>query len=352
VPSLSIIVEWAAVLVALVVVAPGGPPPATAATVPLVIWVSPTGSDTSDGATRSRPVRTLTRAHYLACSRDSSRCPAQGRPVHVRLEPGVYPQPHLTWWYYDPVYPSVFMPADYQPGDDWADVAAAGGRPVLDGRWTTRIGFFFAPQRTSPTGRTNLQFLYLEWRRYIRHPIDLHATSAARPAGNLITGNWFHHVGNYWHPGRPVVGYAGVFLVGADRNTIVNNHFTNIENNPATAGAGQEHGVYLKDARSNVIRGNRFAVIGGDPIRVRNRSSNNLIEGNTFERTGNRGYVGDWYCMPGKTNCSPVEYRSWANVVRGNRYLGPYRSGTTFRTVFCYDIPGGACPSDRIRLAP
>ena len=172
-----------------------------------------------------------------------------------------------------------------------------------------------------------------------------------RPAANLISGHWFHHVGNFWHPDRPLVGYAGVFLVGADRNTIVNNHFTNIENNPATAGPGQEHGVYLKDARSNVIRGNRFAFIGGDPIRVRNRSSGNLIEGNTFERTGNRGYVADWYCMPGRT-CSPVEYRSWSNVARRNRYLGPYGSGTSFRTTFCYDMPGGACPSDRIRVEP
>jgi hypothetical protein len=326
-------------------------PTATAASVsPLTIWVSPVGSDLNDGAARDRAVRTLARAHYLACSR-SAACPPLGRPLHIRLEPTVHRQAGLLWWYFDPVYPTVFMPADYQPGHTWDVVAAAGGRPVLDGAWA-EFGLRFAPRRATPTGRTNLEFRYLEWRRYVREPLDLRATSAARPAGNTVYGNWFHHVGNRWQP-TAVAGYAGVFLSGADHNSIVNNHFTNIENVPWTAASGQEHGVYLKDARANVIRGNRFSVIGGDPIRFRNRSSGNVVDANRFDRTGNRGYVGDWYCMPGKTNCSPVEYRSWSVLVRGNTFGGryPFSSGP-FNAVFCYDIPGGACPTDRVRLEP
>jgi hypothetical protein len=115
------------------------------------------------------------------------------------------------------------------------------------------------------------------------------------------------------------------------------------------------HGIYLShNADENTISRNRFETISGDPVRVRNGSDSNLVSANVFTGTGNYGYLGDWYCTPASTTCSPKESPSRLNRLVANTFNGPYAGGLpAFRPDFCYDLnPAGAgdCPPDRIEV--
>lgn len=179
-------------------------PPAAAAAppAPKVVWVSPSGSDDNTGAERGTPIRTLAKAHRLVCP--ASGCPGLGRPVEIRLEPGTHYLPDTGWQYFDENYPTRFVPADWKPGWTWADVQAHGGRPKLDGRWTTAVGLTFTPRRPSSTGRNNLQFRYLEWTRYDDYALQIRGASGRWAVGNVIQGNLFRYIGNWWDPRRSI----------------------------------------------------------------------------------------------------------------------------------------------------
>ena len=345
------LVSYALAMVAMVAPVGFAPVKATLTPAPRIVWVSQTGSDSNTGDERASPVRSLRRAHELLCPTD--HCPGLGRPVEIRIEPGTYHLPDTTWQYFDDVHPTRFVPADWKPGWTWSDVRAAGGRPVLDGRWTTAVGLSFTPRRPSSTGRTNLEFRYLEWSRYDDYALQIRSRSGQWAAGNLISGNRFHHVGNWWDPSR-TIGYGGLSLWSTSRNTVVGNHFSSIVNAPVDGDSnGHEHGIYMIEASDNIIRGNRFLDIGGDAVRVANGSDDNLIEANVFERTSNRGHVSDWYCRI-VNGCQKMQRPSHGNVVRGNTFGAFYPAFWTIgpRTVYCYDRPGGACPENRIKLVP
>jgi hypothetical protein len=319
------------------------------ATDTLTVWVAPDGNDSAAGTSRDQPVATLAGAQRVLCP--ASPCAGLGRPVDIRLEPGVY---HLgagvTWTYFDDTYPTRFIPAGYQTGDSWTQVSAAGGRPILDGDWTAMAGFTFTQSRPSTTGRTNLEFRYLEWRNLVAWAVLLEP-SVGRAEGNIFVGCSFHHIGNSWHP-TAHMGLAAIGFNRSDHNLIRNNHFAWILNEPVN-GRGHEHAFYFVNSKSNTVSNNRFSTIGGAPIRFNNVSNGNLISGNTFQKTGAMAYADDWYCRPSLVAsgvCGPVEYRSWGNVMRGNTYLGLYPQGLTGRSItYCHDLHT-RCPADRIAV--
>jgi hypothetical protein len=318
---------------------------------PFIVWMSPSGDDAASGMSRDEPVRTLARVHRILCP--STPCTGLGRPVEVRIEPGRYAGAGVGWRYFDDEYPTRFMPADYRLGDGWSQVSAAGGRPVFDGQHAYEWGVGFRQDRLSGTGRTNLQFWYIEWRNWLRGGLQLAANrelAGARAEGNVVYGSYFSRIGNNWSSGAPQ-GYGAISVPRSDRNTIRNNHFVDVLNAPQHR--GHEHGVYLLDARYNEISANRFERIGGDAVRVRNRSSSTLIEGNRFIQAGQHGYAGDWYCTTShvaRGECSSVEQPSLAVTGANNVFGGLYGGGKppTARA-FCYDIVG-ACPTSRINI--
>jgi hypothetical protein len=319
---------------------------------PLTFWMSPRGSDTASGTSRDQPVRTLARVHKTLCP--TASCTGLGRPVEVRIEPGIYTGAGLTWRYFDDQHPTRFMPADYQLGQGWPEVDAAGGRPVFDGRHASLSGMVFLQSRQSSTGRTNLQFWYLEWRNWLRNGLHIAVSTdlpSARAEGNLVYGSYFSRIGNYW-TNNTNQGYGGVSVARADRNTIRNNHFVDILNRPAER--GQEHGIYLINARHTEVSANRFERIGGDAVRVRNDSSHTIVEANRFIQAGGHGYVGDWYCTPSHVSrgaCAPVESPSLSVALRGNTFSGLYQGGVSPTAIaFCYDIQA-ACPARRATIS-
>jgi hypothetical protein len=302
------------------------------------VWMSTTGDDSAAGTSRDQPVASLAGAQRILCP-DGDPCTGLGRSVEIRIEPGVYHPHTFSWFYFDDVYPTRFMPADYQLGDTISDVADAGGRPVFDGQGEFGWGILFTPRRLSATGRANVQFFYLEWRNYMRGGLWF-GGGPGRTGGNLVKGCYFHRIGNNWNPANPM-GLGGMWLGrGSDRNTIRSNHFVDILN--TLADRGHEHGLYLVNSRENLITGNRFENIGGDPLRFRNSSSLNTASRNTFRRAGGMGYAGDWHAA--------TEYRSYGNLLSGNMFLGLYPRGLTGRAAgYCYDIRA-RCPDNRITV--
>ncbi|MFI7545175.1 right-handed parallel beta-helix repeat-containing protein [Actinoplanes sp. NPDC049599] len=336
-----------------------------AAVTPLRVWMNSAGSDRNGGTSAADGVVTLRRVQQILCP--GTPCTGKGRPVEVRIVPGTYVSPAdeagSYWTYFDDQQPTTFLPAEYQAGWAWADVAAHGGRPTFDGRHRPGYGVNFRPARVSSTGRTNLRFTYLQFQGYAQGGISIEGqvlnTDVVRPGprtadGNSFYGNMFTDIGNYSAPAAPF-GYAGISLRNSRQNDIANNHFVDLRN----AEGGQHepwaiHGVYLShDSDNNQIHHNNFSSISGDAIRVRNGSDSNGVERNTFTSTGNYGYLGDWYCVPAGS-CTPKESPSYGNSLVANTFRGPYQGGLpAFRPDFCYDMfatTDGDCPADRMTV--
>ena len=338
-----------------------------AAVTPLQIWMNSAGSDRNGGTSAADGVLTFRRVQQILCP--STPCIGKGRPVEVRIVPGEYVSPvdeaNSFWTYFDDRQPTTFMPAEYQAGWTWANVASHGGRPSFDGHHRPGYGFNFRPARVSSTGRTNLRFIYLQFEGYPQGAVSMEGqlinTDVVRPGartadGNTFYGNMFTDIGNYSDPAAPF-GYAGISLRNSRRNEIANNHFIDLRN----AEGGQHepwaiHAVYMShDSDGNLIHHNSFTSISGDAIRVRNGSDNNVLEQNTFTSTGNYGYLGDWYCEP-TNSCTPKELPSYGNRLVSNTFRGPYEGGLpAFRPDFCYDLfaaTAGDCPVGRMDVTP
>lgn len=312
------------------------PPPAHAAD-PEVVWVSPSGSDTNDGLTRTTPLRTLQAAngHLCALIPFPNPCDAGlGRKVEVRLLPGTYTGASVTWTYSDPTYETYFVPADWVPGWTYSAMIAAGGYPVLDGSHGTDWGFYSEDSR-------HLRFHYLKWYRYVMGGIYQSGGS-----DTYVYGNVFDHFGTYYRTSTDWA-YSGITLDKVSGSTIQNDTFSNILND--TDGYGHEHGAYLVGADNNQILNNLFTNVGGDPVRVRDGSDSNIVTGNTFTSTGSHGYIGDWYCITAINTCTyGQESKSFSNVFKTNTLNGHHVwAQTPWADRYCYDTLS-LCPSNRI----
>lgn len=329
------------------------------------VYMAPNGSDTNSG-TASAPVRTLARVQQIIETAAGGANRDLGQPVEVRVKPGTYADTqHLTWRYFSDNYLTRFLPWDYQDGWAWPQVSAAGGRPVFDGQWRPGYGFYFVPGRTSTTGNTNLDFVYLEFRRYIKGGIHIggqtYQTSGGQTVwgpqaanGNRFYGNYFTLLGDYKSPdpGAPEFGYAGIGLANSRRNVVQNNHFVDLRN--ANPYPGQIHALYLSHGSAwNQILGNRYDTISGDGIRFRNGASANVVDGGSFTYTGEYGYLSDWY-RPKSYYDSGVydtwEVASYNNVGRNLTFVSPDPNHKPqFCRAFVFDL-NRCAPADRISI--
>lgn len=303
---------------------------------PLVLWVSPTGSDTAAGTSAEAPLASLGEVHKRLCLREA--CAGLGQPVEVHLLPGVYERARVAWTYFDDVHTTSFI-------GEGATVS------VLDGYGELAWGFSFTQTRPSSSGRTNLVFRDLGWRNYLREAIVFKGSGNQRAAGNVFERNEFSDIGNLLNA-ELVTAWGGIFLNNSDENRIANNRFVRILNHPRN-GRGQEHALYLIRSRGNIIEANSFEFIGGDAIRVRDDASNNIITANTFLRAGNSSYVGDWFCKPWRPvnkECTSWELPSYGNELRANVFRGPFNAKQkTVRITYCHDVRM-TCLPERIRV--
>ena len=355
-------------VLALVVATVLGQSLAVAAVVPptLTYYVAPDGSDANDGLSAETPLATIAAAHALLCARNG--CDGIHRPVDIVLLPGVHLVANVAWRYFDDTYPTRFIaaealgaPAPSVGAETLTDpvsgtvYALPAQLPllqstVLDGRGSATYGIAVTIARPSATERTNLQFIGLYWRNYVREALLIKGNSAGEH-GNLILGNTFQDIGNEELPTNPPA-WAAIFLNNSSGNRIIGNTFARVLNADGN-GRGQEHGIYLIHSSRNVVNANRFEYIGGDAVRFRHDSSNNELAGNVFFRAGNTAYVGDWFCRGWRVlpvQCSGYELPSFGNVLTGTVFKGVFEPRTrTGRLTYCHDV-GIACLPERIAV--
>lgn len=240
---------------------------------PLTVYLDPSGDDSLDGLAADRAVRTMARVHAIVAGA------AYDGDVEVRIRQGTYSGQSVKRTYYHPDHSIRFMPVDYHGGG----IDSIAGRPVSDGEGAS-YWFRLDARKGEPT---NLQFIYLQIQRYVQYGILLYGNRDDLTGGwngeNRVYGCLFADIGNLASAGDG--GYAALDLVNSKRNTIRNNHFVGIENQPAAAAL--MHGVYLAHGSShNVVESNRFEWISGDPVGVRDDSSFNTVRSNRFIRAG------------------------------------------------------------------
>jgi hypothetical protein len=115
-------------------------------------------------------------------------------------------------------------------------------------------------------------------------------------------------------------------LTDSSANRITNNTFDHIEN--AGADAGLIHGIYVTHFSStNSVTRNKFTTITSDAVKVRDRSSFNDVESNTFNATGGTSAYRDEFCDLACAKANPGTPRQCASF--DNRFFG-----NTIGTVF------------------
>ncbi|WP_433230193.1 RNA-guided endonuclease TnpB family protein [Actinomadura formosensis] len=192
---------------------------------------------------------------------------------HVRLliVGGVH---HLTEpivWDYSPKGSSVVF-----------DTASGTGRVVFDGsRMNTARAARYPGETTCATYLLCIKAGYGSFT--ISGKTFQNAPNGIRLKGNTnitITGNVFKNLSGS-------KGYGGIHTESSSGLKIKNNLFSKLKN------SGKMHGIYLVRTSRSTISGNRFEYVTGDPVRVR-VSSNNLVSGNKFYRSGSYATFSEW----------------------------------------------------------
>jgi hypothetical protein len=263
-------------------VAPGS---AGASTV-FSVHMSPSGSDGNDGLTSASPVATLAGAEAVLESA------APDTDAQVLIEPGVYVAGPTSWTFHIPGHSVSFRPT--------------AGRPVFRSDGTVGNWFAFGVTGSDPGGDTNLSFIGLQVEGYVSGGIVLNGGSVRDADGlqvpstaganhNVIRNMVFRDIGSKYLslPGR--YGYGVIDTSNSSNNLITGNVFLDNEN--VSPYGGSIHSLYLANySQDNVIVGNQFAYVSGDPIRVRNASGGAEIYWNVFVKAGAAAYVQDYFC--------------------------------------------------------
>jgi hypothetical protein len=170
--------------------------------------------------------------------------------------------------------------------------------------------------------------------------------------GLVVDGLTFKKLGNAWVAGS--MGFGGVHLHYADKAKITNNTFVNLENSTKP---GNMHGVYFafnqkeKTAGSNgnLVQGNTFQVISGDPIRASDGSSNNVAKNNAFKTgrskanktvgNGKHGMFTYWVFSRAKV-CGKGNkfYGKTKYVTYYNARIAPTFSGSDVKSITCHSV--------------
>lgn len=320
------------------------------------VYVRPGGTNTvnddSDGRSLSAAVGSL-HAAQLVLERHNVR----SQSVRVWIEQGTYTGQSTYWsWNLDSGYEILFQ-GDTDARPVFTGCASSDTRcttdDIPDGRnhegetRDTEDSFFVSGLSSGSDERFRFERLIVT--RY-GNGIRL------RGQNSSIRNCRFDRIGNGWDNDIDIElepGYGAVRLSGADRVTVENSTFDRIWNNRLLSNWSGVHAIYLADgANENVIRGNTFTRITGDPVRIRNCSNENVIENNDFARTGANFAVSDWQ----NDSTTKDEGYSWDNVVRYNSVAGKFNCDSMKVTGYWnYGAGGNRCKpsssSERFRTS-
>ncbi|MFF3129606.1 hypothetical protein ACFVRD_47270 [Streptomyces sp. NPDC057908] len=280
------------------------------------------------GLTAQSPVRSLRDAQAVLEARHTKN-------ATITLRGGTYTDAGVEW---GPGIAST-VTVKVQPGT---------GPVTFDGR-AAKAGYWMKVGPKSP--KLNFQGPYTV-QRYGDGGIKATGTKKDGPVKGLVVNRiTFKQMGNAWVKGGK--GYAGVHLNYVSNAKITNNSFVNLENKNVP---GNTHGVYLafnqtqktSGSYGNLVKGNTFKVISGDPVRASDGSSGNKVQNNVFQTgrdykgktrgNGNHGMFTYWV-FPRANTCG-----KGGNTFSGNTYTVNYYNKKT-PTVRSGSDTGRTCKS-------
>ncbi|MGW1658324.1 hypothetical protein [Streptomyces atratus] len=265
------------------------------------------------GLTAQSPVRSLRDAQAVLDARHTKN-------ATIMLRGGTYTDAGVEW---GPDIAST-VTVKVQPGT---------GTVTFDGR-AAKAGYWTKVGPKSP--ELNFQGPFTV-QRYGDGGIKATGTKKDGPVKGLVINRiTFKQMGNAWVKGGK--GYAGVHLNYVSKARITNNSFVNLENKNVP---GNTHGVYLAfnqtqktpGSNGNLVKGNTFKVISGDPVRASDGSSGNKVQDNVFQKgrdyrgktrgNGNHGMFTYWV-FPRANTCG-----KGGNTFSGNSYTVNYYNKKT-----------------------
>ncbi|MFE7046066.1 hypothetical protein ACFU9X_43805 [Streptomyces atratus] len=265
------------------------------------------------GLTAQSPVRSLRDAQAVLEARHTKN-------ATIMLRGGTYTDAGVEW---GPEIAST-VTVKVQPGT---------GSVTFDGR-AAKAGYWTKVGPKSP--ELNFQGPFTV-QRYGDGGIKATGTKKDGPVKGLVINRiTFKQMGNAWVKGGK--GYAGVHLNYVSKARITNNSFVNLENKNVP---GNTHGVYLAfnqtqktpGSNGNLVKGNTFKVISGDPVRASDGSSGNKVQDNVFQKgrdyrgktrgNGNHGMFTYWV-FPRANTCG-----KGGNTFSGNSFTVNYYNKKT-----------------------
>lgn len=267
------------------------------------IYMATDGNDANAGLSITDPVKTLSRVHELVDFSDGD--------TTVLIRGGVYHGESISWTKTSSEYGlKITAYGDEEP------VFEGEGHPV----------FFKLNAKKGEC--TNVEISHLTMKHYATFAILLSGGRSERTTTwngcNSIHNNNFVEIGTLYDTSNcsdGCKGYGVIDVVNSDNNLIYENVFHKAENLPSQAGL--LHAVYLAhDSTNNQIHDNYIYLVSGDPIRVRDQSSNNNIYNNYADRVGQKAFLSSWH------NASTGEQSSHSNKVKGNIVTFPYKTSS------------------------
>lgn len=346
------------------------------ATSDVTFYVAANGDDRRSGASPAEAVRTLGRVQALLKSRILKDTERQ---IAVKFVAGRYSGMNVTWDFLAPGRVILFEPQNYQRGKSSV---------FIDGQGSNVQQFFLLRVMTPTAGdatlETDLVFRGLDITNYCEGISFGDWKSKANVSGNVIEDNRFLRIGSkYQTPSVQPDGrrmptgscVAAVRLQQASGNIVRGNIFQDIVNLPAKSTAAAKYGplllhsIYIsKNSSDNLIEGNRFERFSGSPVRIRAQSDNNRIVDNSFDAPTYPGKVppgyrikavSQWYCNDAVKICKEraedgnSECPSTGIEIVGNRTsrdLELYADESQSKTPTCAARPRGMAASTEPRL--
>lgn len=266
------------------------------------IHMAPDGSDSADGSSPHRAVATLNRAWELAMAgpEDSSAI--------VLVLPGIYRGQ------------SLLLEGTPRLAVTVRGVMRGGQRPIFAGAPHSKD--IWLRLRASDGRSSGLIIERLEIHEY-HTAISLEGNRDERTQfnqGAVIRYNVFNRIGSISTGNVKPFPTAAVRFVNSIGNIVEENRFTRIRN---ATGCTALHALYLSHFASyNRIVDNTFDDYCGAAVKLRDRSNDNVIKGNTFTRPDGVPAIDEWFCdMKGRKGCTKKlgECPSTGNVEEHNK---------------------------------
>lgn len=272
------------------------------------IRMEPNGDDNNDGRA-NRPVATLQRAVDLALADPR----AKTEPMRVVIQSGTYRGQRVQINGSKLVGQLTLLGLGSTPKDF----------PVFRGDGDQSTWLTLKSDTGKPTGLT-IQAIGVQ--NYFT-AISLEGNRdnpQAFNSGTTIRRNSFRNIGSIG-TNTDGVSTAAVRFVNSRDNLVENNFFGNIRNK-RDKDCGSLHSIYAAHFSSgNKIVDNTFENACGSVIKLRDRSNDNLIEGNRFRSIQQAPAIEEWFCDAGaRKDCTKKlgECPSTGNVVRDNDLSG------------------------------